>query len=99
MENQNMVAAQDAACRNFNSWIELCICFNLEYKVLSPEIYPILLINPMWSSHFDGFGADYKLSEEDEEGIRWIVIHRDDKFDPELYTHIVESWKFHHQVK
>lgn len=99
MENQNMVAAQDAACKNFNSWIELCICFNFQYRILNPEIYPVLLISPMWSSHFDGFGERYRLSEEDEDGILWIVIHRDDKFDPTLYDNIVDAWKFNHKVK
>ena len=37
MENHNMVAAQDAACQNFNSWIELISrCQETHYVAFTP---------------------------------------------------------------
>ena len=98
MEKSKKDAALNAAGVCFNDWILLCICFNFAYKVVNEEVYPLLLINPLWSAHFDGFGGDYRLSDEDEDGIQWIVICKDDKFDPELYNSIVSFWKFHHNV-
>ena len=55
-----------------------------------------LLINPMWSALWEGFGPDYPMSNEDEAGIKWVIISEGTEFDPELYDHIVEAWKFHH---
>jgi hypothetical protein len=99
MEKSKEVAALNAAGEHFGSWIDLCICFGFKYRILNAEIYPVLLIDPTWSSHFDGFGERYRVSEPDQEDVIWIVIHRDDKFDPTLYENIVDAWKFNHKVK
>jgi len=99
MEKSKKVAALKAAAELFQPWFDLCACYGIQHKVICEDIYPILLINPLWSAQYEGFGSHYPLSDEDDDGVRWIIIFKHDKFDPELYDHILEAWKFHHQVK
>lgn len=98
MEKSKKVAALKAASEHFSSWIDLCNCFGMEHKIVNEEYYPILMISPLWSAQYDGFGSDYPLSQPDRDEVRWIMIFIATPFDPELYDHIIYSWKFHHQV-